>query len=283
MKIREFKNKNYKSIFIDNKTIRIPFDNSKPILELDFPEFYDISITNKCNGGCVYCYQNSLPTLQNYDNIIEKVNNYFGKMSDNERPFQVAIGGGEPTEHPDFINLLKLFNKLNILPNYTTNGMWVKSNKKNDIIKATKKYCGGVALSTHNHLKKYWEKLIDELYDNDIFVNLHIIISDSESIDEFISIYNKWKNKIKYFVLLPYISIGRAKYKDIDNEYLFDKIPDNKKIAFGANFYNYLRKIKYPVYIYEPELFSKYLSLKDNGYLYSSSFSGDVIKNDFLI
>lgn len=284
MKIRKFENKNYKGIFVKGQTLRIAINSKYPILELDYPEFYDISITDKCFGNCEYCYQDSLPVKKNYENILEKVNAFFGSMSENEKPFQVAIGGGEPTLHPDFINLLKLFKELDILPNYTTNGMWVDGDDKKSIIKATKKYCGGVAVSTHKHLKHYWENAANALYNANIFVNLHIIISDKQSVDEFVEIYNDWNGKIKYFVLLPYTASGRASNKNVDTDYLFSKLPQNAKdIAFGANFYNVLRKHNYPVYLYEPEMFSKYLSLKDNGYLYSSSFSDKIIKNNFLL
>ena len=96
---------------------------------------------------------------QNYDNIVEKVLKYFGQMDSNQRPFQVAIGGGEPTEHPLFVDLLKAFKELDIEPNYTTNGMFMRfdDQSRENIINSTVKYCGGVAVSCHPHLKKYWE------------------------------------------------------------------------------------------------------------------------------
>jgi hypothetical protein len=56
MKIRIFESKNYKGIFINNKTIRIALDPGKEIKELDYPEFYDVKITNVCEGKCKYCF-----------------------------------------------------------------------------------------------------------------------------------------------------------------------------------------------------------------------------------
>jgi len=89
------------------------------------------------------------------------------------------------------------------------------------------------------------------------------------------------QDKIDYFVLLPYGNQGRAENKEIDWEYLVTKLPDNQsQIAFGANFYPYLcnggHNIK--VSLYEPEIMSKFLDLKDMS-LYTSSFNVDEAVN----
>ena len=187
--------------------------------------------------------------------------------------------GGEPTSHPDFVELLRVLKEeFDICPNYTTNGMWVDnddSNIVNDILHYTKKYCGGVAVSCHPHLDKYWSNAA-ELYSlNEVRLNFHLIISDKESIDRFVKIYEEWNEGVDYFVLLPYGTQGRAESKDIDWEYLVQKLPVNQsKIAFGANFYPYLLKgghnIK--VALYEPEIMAKFCDLKDMK-VYPSSFN----------
>jgi len=55
IKVREFKDKNYHSVYHNGKTLRQTIDSNKPILELVYPEFLDVKITNACNGGCKYC------------------------------------------------------------------------------------------------------------------------------------------------------------------------------------------------------------------------------------
>jgi hypothetical protein len=45
-----------------------------------------------------------------------------------------------------------------------------------EILEATKKYSGGVAVSCHPHLDKIWKKAVDSYYQNKIKLNLHIII-----------------------------------------------------------------------------------------------------------
>ncbi len=276
MKVRVFPEHNYKGIYINDQTFRIALDPSKPISELKYPEFYDVKITDKCFGLCPYCYMDSRPEVDHYDKVIHKIQSFFGCMSENEKPFQVAIGGGEPTECPEFIEVLKKFDALGITPNYTTNGMFAKPDDQftRFIIGATKMYCGGVAVSCHPHLDLHWNYASALFHDAGVKLNFHIIISDKESIDRFRSIYDEWKFKVDYFVLLPYGNQGRAEDKEIDWEYLVSKMPeDTSKIAFGANFHPYLVNTKHDfnVSLYEPESMSKFLDLKDMK-VYPSSF-----------
>jgi sulfatase maturation enzyme AslB (radical SAM superfamily) len=273
IKIRIFPDYNYKAFHLNGKTIRIALDPNKPIGELNYPEFYDVKVTNHCLGNCSHCYQNSIST-KHPDNIVEKFLSFFSKFDKNQKPFQIAFGGGEPTSHPNFIELLKECHKLDIIPNYTTNGMWVDKNPE-EIILITKEYCGGVAVSTHSHLEKYWRKAIEYYLNNNIFTNLHIIIGNRQSIDTFISIYKEYKDKIKYFVLLPLTAQGRAKKQFNDWEYLSKSIEGSPAdIAFGANFYPYLLKDKnrFNVSLYEPEIMSAYLDLETMK-VFKSSFS----------
>lgn len=269
MKIRQFTNKNYKSIFHNGKTIRIALDSNKPISELECPEFYDIAINNQCKSGCGYCYVSATKDGQNW-NVIDRINTFFSKMDVNQRPFQVAIGGhGEPTLHPDFTKVLDKFTELGIVPNYTTNGMHVTQ----DILDATKKYCGGVAISCHPHLEEHWKESTRIYSQSGIKTNLHIIIGESGSVDRFKRIYEEFESVVEYFVLLPYMSVGRAIPIEVESEWdkLFDELKNyNKgKVAFGALFYPYLEKnkekVKYlDISLYEPELLSGYIMFNED-------------------
>jgi len=279
MKQRVFTDKNYKGIFINNKTIRIALNHDKEIQELDFPEFYDVKITPYCKGRCGYCYMDSRASNKHTENILEKLNNIFGNMSQNERPFTIAIGGGEPTSHPDFIDFIKAVDELGIVPNYTTNGMFVKEYYKNNILEVTEKYCGGVAVSCHDHLEYYWKKAVKEFIKlENTEVNFHHVIYNRKSIDYFIDIFNEFKNDVDHFVLLPHIPQGRALKRSIDLDYLTDKVDNHDKLAFGAGFYEFLKtEKKYKVSLYTPELLSKFIDL-ETMMLYPSSFNLTPIK-----
>jgi len=293
MKTRVAEESNYKSIYLDSgKTIRIAINPYMDITELEYPEFYDIKITSNCEGNCTKCYMNSNETDLHYENSVEKLRNFFNSIPEEHLPYQIAYGGGEPTSSPEFNDIMKMTKEeFNIIPNFTTNGMWALKFSKEEInkhLEVVKKYCGGVAVSCHDHLKKYWTTASNLYLENNIRLNFHIIISDKESIDEFIEIYNEWKDKVEYFVLLPYTNVGRAKNnpKDINWEYFkenFKKIDNKSKIAFGANFYPYLKnnELDVKISLYEPEILSKFLDLKD-GNVYKSSFAVDKpIKNIF--
>jgi len=72
------------------------------------PELVDISISNHCSKGCDFCYRdsklnNSFMSLNDFEYILKKLKHpKYGNV------FQVALGGGEPLEHPDFIKFIEL-------------------------------------------------------------------------------------------------------------------------------------------------------------------------------
>lgn len=279
MRHRKLPESNYSAIFINGKTLRIPLDAKKPITELAWPEFYDISPGNKCSGGCdEYCYAAALKTGTHYKDLAKKVNSFFGSMPDNNKPFQVAIGGEqEPLENPEIWEMIQEFKRLGIVPNYTTNGMFI--NDKN--IELTIKHCGGVAVTLHTHLEKFWRRALNRLTEAKVRTNVHIIISDKASVDFLEKLYDEYvtNGTVEYFVLLPYMNYGHAKShpKKIDFvalEKFIDKVYKDGRLAFGANFYNFLlkHKKKYNVSLYSPEIVSKYLILDDKMGVYNNSF-----------
>lgn len=285
VKVRNIPECNYKAIFFKGKTLRIALDPTQKIIELIHPEFYDVKITNQCFGNCKWCYQNSEKDGAHAVGAVKKIKNFFGLMNKNDRPFQVAIGGGEPTLHPEFEQILLTFYDLGITPNYTTNGMFIEKGilEIEKILIYTQLYCGGIAISCHPHLEQFWKNAFIMFKNSNIRINFHIIISDIESIDYFLKIYNLYFEEIDYFVLLPYVSQGRAVQKNVEVKILFDilknKIKDINKVAFGAGFYSFLKEDNFcQVSLYDPEAFSKYLDLT-NMNLYKSSFDTKILKN----
>lgn len=89
------------------------------------PELIDISISNHCTNQCSFCYRESRPdssfmSLSDYEFILNSIYDIqWGNV------FQVALGGGEPLEHPNFLDFLKLSRRYNIIPNFTTNGLHI--------------------------------------------------------------------------------------------------------------------------------------------------------------
>lgn len=276
MRIRSFPDKNYKAVYINGKTVRIAIDSKKPIQELDYPEFYDVKLTNRCPGNCPYCYQSSVAFEKDYE-AVDKLTRFFGAMDENQRPFQIAYGGGEPTIHYQFHDVMRLTREFDISPNYTTSGLFIMDDA-DKVIETTKKYCEGVAVTCHKHLEQYWRKATEAFIEAGVFTNFHILIDTLADVLEFASIYSEWKGKVKYFVLLPVIEQGRKKNPKRDYRHLFEYLRSKQEsgditdIAFGSNFYPYLKdEIWLDVDLYEPEIMSKYLDLKDMS-IYKSSF-----------
>ena len=98
--------------------IRMHFDKNAPDYAKAFaPELVDIKITDYCPIGCAYCYQDSTKEGGHGDwKFIESLAYSLKDMG----VFEVALGGGEPTMHPDFVKILKKFRGYGIVPNFTT-------------------------------------------------------------------------------------------------------------------------------------------------------------------
>jgi hypothetical protein len=268
---------NYHALWYNLKTFRL----GKPTkLEYGKNEFYDIGIGTKCsNGHCKMCYVKAKPTGEYFDNIDSTWKKWMDTLEINDRPFQVAIGSiGEPTEHPTFTKLIKVIHEYGVVPNYTTNGVLLSNN--NSLLYETEKYCAGVALSCNDHLKRFWTKALERLTDVDIYINLHVIISDKDSVDRFKNLYNEYSN-IKYFVLLPLIqdnkiAMDKSTFKYLESYVL--SIP-NDKIAFGARMYDYLKESSIDLCLYDPESFSANALLqKDKVIITPSSFDLNPVK-----
>jgi len=270
MRIRTDVDANYKAIFFEGKTIRQRITNSMPVSAPEYAEIEDVAINSKCFGNCPYCYTSALHTGTNFENIVEKARLIWGSRILNNRPFQIAIGGaGESTLHPDWINFVKSVYELGIVPNYTTNGMHLTEN----ILMATEQYCGGVAVSYHPHIEKVFHQSINTLSEIKTVLNVHIIIGDEKSLTDLKILFETYKEKVKYFVLLPYKAVGRATNIETRNTWnnLFKWIStlnksEYEKFAYGANFYDYLKEnqLKLPIDIYEPEMYSGYRIFDDS-------------------
>lgn len=294
-KKRVFPAYNYNALWFNLKTIRLGSGVAKE-LPADMAEFYDVGINTLCNAECPFCYVSASHKGINYPDICETWKKwmymYQSEVKDGtvftSKPFQIAIGStGEPTIHPDFCKFLKTVYNTGVVPNYTTNGIMISRDDElsKQILEYTRKYVGGVAVSFGNKsLNERAVKAVDKLItDGDTNVNIHHIISDRDSVDEFIKVWKHYGNDIKYHVLLPLMPSGRSS-KGLDEgvfEYLEEKILEENvtNVAFGAHFCKYLENSKIPTYLYPPESLSKNVILtKDKVQITPSSFNLNPIK-----
>ena len=203
----------------------------------------------------------------------------------------VTTSTGEPTLHPQFCEFLQTVYESGVVPNYTTNGVIlsdISNPRTKEILEYTAEFVGGVAVSFGNPiLRKKAEQAVDNLLTfANCKVNIHHIISDNESVDEFLKVEEKYGDDIYYHVLLPLMPSGRSK-KGLHEgtwEYLEDALSKDslkyKNVSFGAHFIEQLSKSnKIKTWMYPAESLSKNIILtKDCVKMTPSSFNLHPIK-----
>lgn len=116
-----YMNGNYKVQINDATGTKIR-SNNLDFFSPEFPESFDLKITNQCDIGCVMCHEDSTPDGRHGD-IINL------PFLDSIHPFtEVAIGGGNPLSHPDLIPFLKALKERNIFANMTVNKVHFMAN-----------------------------------------------------------------------------------------------------------------------------------------------------------
>jgi len=123
--------------------IRFSFDDREKLIEkASTPELVDLRITNYCTMNCPYCYQNSSKDGLHGQSISRIVNTLTELQV-----FEVAVGGGEPTEHPKFGDLVRRLYSKDIVVNFSTrNYNWFHIPANRELLGCV----GGVAFSVSN-------------------------------------------------------------------------------------------------------------------------------------
>ncbi len=136
------------------------------------PELIDISVTNWCDRDCGICYRRSgyngvHISLPEYEMIL--------RQAASLGVIQVAIGGGNPNQHPDFVTILQRTREaFGIVPSYTTNGRGLTA----AVLEASAAYCGAVAVSAY---EPYAETAtaVELLATAGARVNIHFVLTAS--------------------------------------------------------------------------------------------------------
>jgi Predicted Fe-S oxidoreductases len=205
--IKQHLTQNYTTIFNQNTGLFIRLEkagSSEPFWSHHGPELIDISITNWCDKNCLFCYKQSSQfgthiNLEDYRNIISQAN----KMG----VLQVALGGGNPNQHPNFCEILQLTREeYNIVPSFTTNGRGLGEKT----LLASRNYCGAVAVSAYEPFTETVEAA-QKLLDYGIRTNIHFLLT-SETISTAIRwLMNppKFLLDINAIIFLNYKPVGR--------------------------------------------------------------------------
>lgn len=195
----------YKTVF-NQKTgffVRLEEDGQEePFWSEDGPELLDISITNYCERCCDFCYRQANPSgthisLNDVESIV--------KQAKEIGVLQIALGGGNPNQHPDFIKILRIIRENGIVPSYTSNGEGLTD----EILEATQKYCGAMALSLYTPYDRY-DEIVKRISGFGIKLNLHVILK-RDTITLLTSWFKEppaWFTNINAVIVLNYKPIG---------------------------------------------------------------------------
>ena len=177
----------------------------------NFPSLLDIGVmkTCVCSHRCnVDCYQRAIDktganmSLENLEIILKQSK---GKV------FQCALGGaGDVDTHEHFEEMLKMFKRYNIVPNFTTSGIMMTKEKA----EICKNYCGSIAVS--EHFADYTDKALDLLLEAGVKTNIHYVLSN-KTIDVAIDRLknNGFKKGINAVVFLLYKPVGLGKEENV--------------------------------------------------------------------
>lgn len=239
--LRNYPHQKYKVIFNQQSGffIRIEEKGEKePFWAENGAELLDISITNWCDKGCEFCYRGSNPngihiSIENYEKIL--------KSASRNNVFQVALGGGNPNQHPEFSTILQITReKYDIVPSYTTNGRGLTP----EILSYTKRFCGAVAVSAYFPYKEL-KLAVEKLLSYEIKTNIHFLL-DSQSIKTAITWLKSGNDLLRQcnaIIFLNYKPVGKNNSDDKllkDSPLLedfFDCVEKNKetfKIGFDS-------------------------------------------------
>ncbi len=200
------------------------------------PEVIDISITNYCERNCEFCYRNSNSRgkhmdLKDYVTII--------RQAKKVGTLQVALGGGNPNQHPKFIEILRETVNNEIVPSYTTNGEGLTK----DILEATKLYCGAMAISAYYPYEYYLSELVNYVTTFQIKTNIHFLLN-TNTVKKAISWLKNpppFFNQINAIIFLNYKPINSSDELLLNKSHLiedfFESVENNKvglKIGFDS-------------------------------------------------
>lgn len=276
-----------KGFFVRKEDIGYP----EPLWSADGPELIDLSITNYCERNCDFCYRETCVEKAKFINLeeVEKI----VSQAESCGTLQIAIGGGNPNQHPEFTDILKIIRNHNIVPSYTSNG----DGLSNKILTATSDYCGAMAISFYPpYDEEHYEQILQRIWNYKIPVNLHVIIRE-----DVLDLWIKWiKTPPKFFRYIN--AIVFLNYKPIRNvhsekntkkiQLLFETIDQCRDVKIGfdsCSISGIVKWLSIPSYLIESceaARFSAFISEDMNMYpcsfMINQGYYGDLRKESMV-
>ena len=200
-------------------------DTGKDPFMASYPHLIDVGIMGHCihgrSGLCtkagIDCYQSGRMIAEPNMSVAD-----FRWIAEQSKGWctQFALGGrGDPDQHENFEEILKICRENNLVPNFTTSGYGMTP----EIAKLCKQYCGAVAVSWYR--SEYTLSAIRQLLDAGVKTNIHYVLGKN-SIAEAIGRLkrNDFPQGINAVIFLLYKPVGQGIRKNM-------LTPDDPRIA----------------------------------------------------
>ena len=186
-------------------------DTGKDPFMASYPHLIDVGIMGHCihgrSGLCtkagIDCYQSGQMIAEPNMSVADF--QWIAEQSKG-RCSQFALGGrGDPDQHENFEEILKICRENNLVPNFTTSGYGMTP----EIAKLCKQYCGAVAVSWYR--SEYTLSAIGQLLDAGVKTNIHYVLgknSIAEAIDRLKR--NDFPQGINAVIFLLYKPVGQG-------------------------------------------------------------------------
>lgn len=178
--IGKYQNGNTTVIIYEDGTKIREYDNTP---EIYFPESLDVKITNYCDLGCKYCHENS--TIKGKHADLEKLKAVLISLP---AGVELAIGGGNPLDHPNLIEFLIWCQERGLICNITVNQRHLKKHLATLETLIEEKLIYGLGISIVNNHYKEIEYL--KTLTNNIVYHLIAGVNNVSELDSLNSIGN---------------------------------------------------------------------------------------------
>lgn len=241
------------------------------------PELVDLKITDYCDRGCKFCYQNS--TVKGKHADMNSLHPYIWALS-RAQVFEIALGGGEPTKHPEFATILDYSWLIPSISFSTASCDWYSDEKITDSVsKNVKAYAHSIHSAEELDLVKKYCSNARAKYGHNNWPVMHIqYVLDAYPIELFEYILDQvpWGSNI---TLLGYKSVGRGgtapfshdNWRDVYDKYYRSRAPRiGIDTAFANKYQHTLQDIPEEMYYLEEGRFSMYIDAVEHAYAESS-------------
>ena len=165
----------YVAIFDDGTKIKETIDPTADHFTYEFAENSDIKITDYCDGGCIYCHENS--TVKGVHGDLKKIEPMLDTL---HAGTEMAVGGGNALAHPDLIWFLEKLKSKGVLANITINQRHLKPYKDLICKLVAEHLVYGIGISLTNSSDEDDFKFIDTLGDNVVIHTIAGILTEKD-------------------------------------------------------------------------------------------------------